>query len=100
MRKPQHQSGFAIVELVLVVAVLTAAVLTGWWVYQHQQTPAASTSSSKSVSSSPVANDVAPAPQVQSTSDLDKAMQTLDQNSSSNDDNSDLSQLNNQTTDL
>lgn len=34
--KGNKQSGFSVVEIVLVVAVVAALVLVGWWVYQMQ----------------------------------------------------------------
>ncbi|MGI0134919.1 MAG: type II secretion system protein [Candidatus Micrarchaeaceae archaeon] len=109
--KRTRQSGFALLEIILVLAVLAAAGFTAWWVYQRQPgatktvasteiLPGSTTSSPSGVSSasainkSRVATNVLAAPQVKSSNDLNSALQTLDQTDPSTQNNSDSSQLN------
>lgn len=98
MRIRKQQSGFAVVELVVVVVILAAIGFVGWWVYQKRNTPATTASTaSTSSTQSPVAKDVSTAPPVNSTSDLDNALSTLNQNDPSAASSSDSSELNSQT---
>jgi len=111
MRRTTRQSGFALLEVILVVAVLVAAGFTAWWVYQRQPgatktvastetlpgsttTGPSGVSAASAVNKSPVATNVPAAPQVASTSDLNSALQTLDQTDPSAQNNGDSSQLN------
>lgn len=97
IRKKQH--GFAAVELVLVVVILAVIVVAGWWVYQQRadKTAAApTTTSATSTTQSPVAHNVSTAPPVNSTSDLDKALTTLNQNDPSTTNSADSSTLSSQ----
>jgi hypothetical protein len=97
----------------LVVAVLIAAGFTAWWVYERQPgaktastadtlpgsttTSPSGVSSASAVNKSPVATNVAAAPQVTSTADLDSALRTIDQTDPSAQNNSDTAQLNSST---
>ena len=67
----KRESGFSVVEFVLVLVFLAGIVGVGYWVMHRNDNkqPAAVTSNS----STPTA------PTVQKTSDLDSASQTLDQ---------------------
>ena len=98
MRIRKQQAGFAIAEFVLVIVILAAIGLAGWWVYQHHHT-ATTTANTTSANDtqSPVANNVSTAPAVTKTSDLDSALNTLDQNDPSAANSSDSSQLDSQT---
>lgn len=99
MNTRKQQSGFSVFELLLVVVVIAAVGFAGWWVYHdhHKTTTAASTSNTASQSQSPVASNVSSAPaKISSTSDLDKALQILNQNDPSTANASDNSQLSSQ----
>lgn len=108
MKRSTRQSGFAVLEVILVVAVLAAAGLTAWWVYNRQPSATktvASTDASQgggtsasAIDKSPVANNVAAAPQVRSSADLNGALQTLDQTDPSAQNNNDSAQLNSSAT--
>ena len=111
MKNQDRHAGFAIVELLMVVGVLAAAGLTAWWVYNRQpnvikNTAATTASSSKpstanthnsaatpAVSTATVATNVSTAPQIKSASDLNSALQTLNQNDPSAQSNGDTTQL-------
>lgn len=98
MRKSLKQSGFAFVELLLVIVIIGAIVVIGLWVYnRHQPSNETATDTNSSSSQSPVAHNVSTAPQVSSTGDLDKALTTLDQNDPAAANSGDQSQLNSQT---
>lgn len=92
MRIRNTQTGFAILELVLVVAVLAAAGLAAWYVYQKQQTVTPSNSSNNTTTASVT---IPSAPQVKTSADLNSALTALDQADPSSD-NADLTQLNSQ----
>lgn len=110
MRRFNRQSGFALLEVILVVAVLAAAGLTAWWVYERQPgaktastadtlpgsttTSPSGTSSASAINKSLVATNVPAAPQIKSASDLDSALQTLDQTDPAAQNNGDTTQLN------
>ncbi|GEM_PF-1034304 len=117
MKRTSRESGFAMLEVFLVVAVLVAAGFTAWWVYERQPgasktvastetLPGSTTTSPSGVSSataankSTVATNVAAAPQVKSTNDLNSALQTLDQTDPSAQNNGDSAQLNSNTSDF
>ncbi len=96
MKTRKNQSGFAILELVLVVVIVAVLAGAGWWVYnrQHKSSPAASNSTASNRSSS---GNVSPAPQIKTSNDLDQALQVLNQNDPATANSSDTSQLNSQT---
>lgn len=91
-----RQSGFAVVELVVVVVLLAAVAGTGYYVMhvrsqKNQPTTATASSTPSGYQSPSVAAPVAP--QVNSASDLNSAMQALNQTNvtASNTDSSQLS---------
>jgi prepilin-type N-terminal cleavage/methylation domain-containing protein len=95
MRTRTKQSGFSVVELLIVVAVVAVLGFAGYSVYSRQQ-KADNSVASQASSQSDKADDVASAPNVSSTSDLDKAAATLDQTDPGGSNNSDASQLDSQ----
>lgn len=99
MRIRKQQSGFAVLELVLVIVIIAAIVVAGLWVYNRNKsgngTETASTTPTTSTQS-PVAHNVSTAPTINSTSDLDKALATLNQNNPATTNSSDQSQLDSQ----
>jgi len=97
MRIRKQQSGFAVVELVVVVVILAAIGFVGWQVYQKQSGATTANTPPTANTQSPVAKDVSAAPSVDSTSDLDAALNTLNQNDPSTANSSDSSQLSSQT---
>jgi predicted negative regulator of RcsB-dependent stress response len=97
MRTKEKSSGFAVVELVLIVVVLAVAGFTGWWVYQRQQGITVSSPAATALNdTSPVATNVSSAPTIQSSNDLNSALQVLNQNDPSAGNSSDITQLNTQ----
>lgn len=97
MRIRKQQSGFAVVELVVVIVILAAIGCVGWWVYQQHNTATTTASTTLTTSTqSPVAKNVSSAPSVNSTSDLDAALNTLNQNDPTTTNSSDTSQLSSQ----
>jgi flagellar basal body-associated protein FliL len=98
MRTKEQSSGFAVVELVLIVVVLAVAGFTAWWVYQRQQdTTVSSPAAAAPNDTSPVATNVSSVPTIQSSSDLNNALQVLSQNDPSAGNSSDITQLNTQS---
>lgn len=90
----QSQSGFAVVEAVVLVVIVAAIVATGIFVAHEQNkkyAPAASTSASSTYQSPTTSTPTAP--QINKASDLQNAMTALNQTSvsSSNTDSSQLS---------
>ncbi len=80
--KKQSQAGFAIIELVGVVVVIAAIVAAGYfaWHNHNQKSPnttSPNTPTSSNYQSPPTTTPAAP--QVNSTSDLNSAMQALNQ---------------------
>jgi len=71
-----NQKGFSIVEIVLVVVVLGIIGFLGYTFYNNSQTSKNPVAES---SQAPTATDVATAPGISSTADLDKAQAVLDQ---------------------
>jgi prepilin-type N-terminal cleavage/methylation domain-containing protein len=91
MKTQRNQRGFSAVELVIVIAVLAIVGLVGYRVISGRST---STSTTKSAATSENATaSVSSAPAIKSTSDLDKAQQTLDQNDPATSNASDSNQL-------
>lgn len=98
MRTRTNQSGFSVIELAIVLAVVGILGFVGYTVYNRQNTKTVNSSdtSQPSSSGSSKADDVASEPSVRSTSDLDKAADTLDQTDPSASNNTDQSQLESQ----
>lgn len=98
MRIRKQQAGFAVVELVIVVVILAAIVAVGLWMHNKQSPKAAdaTTPSPTSQTESPVAHNVSSAPAVNTTSDLDKALSTLNNNDPSSANAADTSELSTQ----
>lgn len=90
-----NQSGFSIVELGVIVVVILVLGFVGYGVYSRQQT-STSNSTSNSATATDKATDVPAAPYVSTSSDLDKAVKTLDQTDPSGSNNSDSQQIDNQ----
>lgn len=103
MRNSKRQSGFALLEGILIIVILAAVVATGWWIYQRQHKASTAgagptSATSATASQSPVANDVSSAPtKINSTSDLNNALNTLNQNDPSSANTSDSTQLSTQS---
>lgn len=95
MRRPANNSGFSAIELLIVIVVVGLLGFVGYTVYNHQNNKNTDSTNTKSQTTS-TSSDVPVAPQINSTSDLDKATTELDQtDTGSNSDSSALdSQLN------
>ncbi|HEX7260134.1 MAG TPA: hypothetical protein VF272_04355 [Candidatus Saccharimonadia bacterium] len=78
MKLLKNQSGFAILELALIVAVLAVVGYVAYDAYNAKQT-ATKTEAPATVKQSNGVNDVPAAPEVNSTEDLTAAEKTLDQ---------------------
>jgi prepilin-type N-terminal cleavage/methylation domain-containing protein len=90
MRIRTNQSGFSAIELVIVVGVVAVLGLVGYMVYSRTMgQPTVATESA-------TASDVSAAPTISSASDLDTALNVLNQNDPSAANNSDSSQLSTQ----
>lgn len=91
----KKQSGFAVVELVVVVVVIAAIVGVGYFVWHehNRKAPVATATSTSSSSYQSPTTTVPVAPKVNKASDLNSAMQALNQAhlSASNTDSSQLS---------
>ena len=98
MRIRTNQSGFSVVELVIILAVVAILGLLGYAVHNRIGTKTASNAgTSQTASSQPAtASDVASSPAINSASDLNKAAATLDRTDPSGSNNSDVSQLDSQ----
>ncbi len=95
-----NHSGFSVVELAIVVAVVAALGFIGYSVYSRQNTSTtASTATAPAVAAtqSPIATNVSSAPQINSTADLDAALNELNQNDPSTANSSDSSLLTSQS---
>lgn len=75
MNNLTRQKGFSIVEIVLAVVILGIIGFLGYTFYSNSQTKSTASNTSQSAT----ANDVATAPNISSTADLDKAQALLDQ---------------------
>lgn len=92
MKLRTNQSGFSIVEVIVVIVALAVIGLLGYTFYNSQVgKPASSDQASSSQSAS--ANDVKTAPEITDTAGLDQAAATLDQTDPSGGSNDDTSQL-------
>lgn len=98
MRIRKQQSGFAVLELILVVIIVAAIVVAGLWVYnRNKSTNETASTTPINSTESPVAHNVSSAPAIHSTGDLDKALATLNQNNPDTANISDQSQLDSRT---
>lgn len=93
----KQQSGFVVLELILVVVIIAAIVVVGLWIHNRSKTTTTANTTPTNSTQSPVANNVSTAPTITKTSDLDSALNTLNQNDPSAANSSDSSQLNSQT---
>lgn len=84
----KNQSGFSVVELVIILLVVGALAFVGYMVYNRQQDDKTTVNDT---SQSVATDDVPSAPEIKTTGDLDKASATLDQVDV--DSNNDSSQL-------
>lgn len=93
MNRANTQNGFSIVETFVVLVVVVALGFVGYKVYSRQHDNKTTTTASSQPASSATANDVAKAPDIKTTGDLDKAAATLDQTdpAASNGDSNQLS---------
>ena len=90
--KRQSQSGFAVVELVVVVVILAAIAIVGYYVWHGHKTQPTSTATTNGSSYQSPTTTVPVAPQVNNASDLNSAITALNQTSISSG-NVDSSQL-------
>jgi Flp pilus assembly pilin Flp len=91
--KDRSQSGFAAVELVILVVLVAAIIATGVFVWhEHNRSSNTSTTTASSAYTSPPVS-TPPAPQINNASDLKSALTALNQTSvsSSNVDSNQLS---------
>jgi hypothetical protein len=91
MRK--SQKGFAVVEILLVAAVLVAVGLIGYRVVSNHNTKASNENSTSVSDQSKTSTDNVTVPDINKTSDLDKAQATLNQSDNSTDDQHDSGAL-------
>ncbi|MDB5161386.1 MAG: hypothetical protein JWO96_766 [Candidatus Saccharibacteria bacterium] len=98
MRTVKKQAGFAFFEVILVIAIAAIVGMIGLKIYSARSgnTVSSRSPSSKTTDVSKTSSSVSPAPVVQSTTDLDKAQATLDQNDPSTANQADSSQLDNE----
>jgi prepilin-type N-terminal cleavage/methylation domain-containing protein len=97
----KNQFGFSAVEVVLVLAIVGVLGYVGYFVYSKNgetNNDTATTQTTESVNTSTSATDVAEAPDIKNTSDLDKAQATLDATDPSS--STDTTQLNSQLSGL
>lgn len=93
MKLRVNQSGFSAVELIIILVVVGALGFVGYTVYNRQQDNKTDSTSQQTKEESATASDVRSAPEIRSTSDLDKASATLDQTDPGGSNNTDASQL-------
>lgn len=94
----KKQSGFAVVELVVVVVLVVAIAGVGYFVWHehNKKSPVATTTTTSSTNYQSPSTSVPAAPQVNKASDLNNAMQALNQTNVSAG-NTDSNQLSTQT---
>lgn len=100
MKIHTNQSGFSIVEVLIVVAVVAVLSFVGYTVYDRQQvktTDSESNTTQQITDQSSSATDVKSAPTINSTEDLDKAEAILDQTDPGGSNNVDANQLDSET---
>jgi prepilin-type N-terminal cleavage/methylation domain-containing protein len=101
MKTRSNQSGFSAVELITVVLVIAVLGFVGYSVYNRQhKTDTAVTTTSQTPADTGTGSKVGAAPGINSTSDLNKALNTLNQNDPDTANSSDSSQLSAQTNGL
>jgi prepilin-type N-terminal cleavage/methylation domain-containing protein len=100
MHVRSNQDGFTAIELVIVVLIVAILGFVGYTVYSRQNaktvsntTPAVSPTSTNPSAS---AHDVASAPSISSSADLDKAATMLDQTDLNSSSSADSTQLDSQ----
>lgn len=97
MKIRNNQSGFSAIELVIILVIVCVLGFVGYSVYDRQQNNTSDTGSNQQASEqSSTASDVKPAPEINSTSDLDTASDTLEQTDPSGSNNTDAGQLDNE----
>ncbi len=98
MKTPSNQSGSSIIELLIIAVIVAGIGFGGYLVYHRQHTKTAARIAAPLSTSSTSSNtsNVAAAPTVNSTSDLDKAQAALNQTDPSGSNNTDTSQLDSQ----
>ena len=94
MKSRHSQTGFSIVELLVVVAVLALIGFVGYRVYSALNGNNTTADTTQVANQSSTANDVTSAPAVNSTSNLDDAQKALDQTDPGGSNNADAGQLN------
>jgi len=100
MKSSNNQSGFSVVELAIVGAIVLSLGFVGYKVYNRQSASNGSLSSQQVSTSvqSDKANDVATAPVINSSAGLTNAMTLLDQTNPSGSNNTDATQVDEQLT--
>jgi Tfp pilus assembly protein PilV len=99
MKSLDNQKGFSsVLEVSLIILVVAIAAFVGFYVYNNQQSKEETDTSTQQVekSESATANDVAKAPEINNTADLNKSIETIDKTDPGAS-NSDVNALNNQT---
>ena len=98
MKSIKNQGGMVVGEAVLIVIAILAISFVGWRVYSANQSSSKQLKQSASNSDTVAKSEaVVSAPQIKSTSDLDKAEQALNQLDDDTANNQDVSQLASQT---
>lgn len=94
MRLKGNQSGFSIVEIVIVLAVVGFTGLLGYTAYNRIHD--SKTASNQATVQPATASDVKSAPAIKSVSDLDSAQATLDQTNLGASSTTDANELDNE----
>ncbi len=79
MNLSKSRSGFSVVELIIILAVIGVLGFAGYRVYNSQDKKPATDTNSQAAEESPTANDVKSAPEIKTSDDLSKAEEALDQ---------------------
>lgn len=93
MKFRANQTGFSIVELVIVLVVVAIIGALGYVYYNGQLSKTASNDSGQASTESTTASDVKSAPQINSAADLNSAETVLDQTDPGSSSNTDTGQL-------